>query len=55
MFCCFYFFYLPILQFLLEKPDTKDTQRRKLDTLLDTMSNKEIQIVTATAKEIKDV
>lgn len=26
-------------QFLLEKPDTKNTQRRQLDTLLDTMSD----------------
>jgi transcriptional regulator with XRE-family HTH domain len=41
-------------QFLLEKPDTKNTQRR-LDTLLDTMSDKGIRIVTATAKEIKEV
>ncbi|MBS6535494.1 MAG: hypothetical protein KH327_06650 [Peptoniphilus harei] len=48
-------FYLPILQFLLEKPDTKDTQRRQLDTLLDTMSDKGIRIVTARAKEIKEV
>ena len=39
-------------QFLLEKPDTKNTQ---LDTLLDTMSDKGIRIVTATAKEIKEV
>ena len=42
-------------QFLLEKPDTKNTQRRQLDTLLDTMSDKGIRIVTATAKEIKEV
>lgn len=42
-------------QFLLEKPDIKDTQRRQLDTLLDTMSDKGIRIVTATAKEIKKV
>ena len=40
---------------LVEKPDTKDTQRRQLDTLLDTMSDKGIRIVTATAKEIKEV
>ncbi|MDK8276265.1 MAG: hypothetical protein QP763_04215 [Peptoniphilus duerdenii] len=44
-----------MLQFLLEKPDTKDTQRRQLDTLLDTMSDNRIRIVTAKAKEIKDV
>ena len=42
-------------QFLLEKPETKNTQRRQLDTLLDTMSDKGIRIVTATAKEIKEV
>lgn len=42
-------------QFLLEKLDTKNTQRRQLDTLLDTMSDKGIRIVTATAKEIKEV
>ena len=42
-------------QFLFEKPDTKNTQRRQLDTLLDTMSDKGIRIVTATAKEIKEV
>ena len=42
-------------QFLLEKPDTKNTQRRQLDSLLDTMSDKGIRIVTATAKEIKEV
>ena len=42
-------------QLLLEKPDTNDTQRRQLDTLLDTMSDKGIRIVTATAKEIKEV
>ena len=42
-------------QFLLEKPDTKNTQRRQLDTLLDTMSDKGIRIVTATAKEIAEV
>ena len=42
-------------QFLLEKPDTENTQRRQLDTLLDTMSDKGIRIVTATAKEIKEV
>ena len=42
-------------QFLLEKPDTKNTQRWQLDTLLDTMSDKGIRIVTATAKEIKEV
>ena len=42
-------------QFLLETPDTKNTHRRPLDTLLDTMRDKGIRIVTATAKEIKEV
>ena len=42
-------------QFLLEKPDTNNTKRLQLDTLLDTMSDKGIRIVTATAKEIKEV
>ena len=42
-------------QFLLEKPDTKDTQRRQLDTLLDSMSDKGLRIVAATAKEITEV
>ena len=42
-------------QFLLEKPDTKNTQRRQLDSLLDTMSDKGIRIVTATAREITEV
>ena len=46
---------ISVYQFLLEKPDTKNTQRRQLDTLLDTMSDKGIRIVTATAKEIKEV
>ena len=42
-------------QFLLEKPDTIDTQRRQLDTLLDSMSDKGLRIVAATAKEITEV
>ena len=42
-------------QFLLEKPDTKNTQRRQLDTLLDSMSDKGLRIVAATAKEITEV
>ena len=33
----------------------KDTQRRQLDTLLDSMSEKGIRVVTATAKEIAEV
>ena len=42
-------------QSLLEKPDTKNTQRRQLDTLLDSMSDKGLRIVAATAKEITEV
>ena len=42
-------------QFLLDTPAGKDTKRRQLDALLDTMSDKGILIVTATAKEIKEV
>ena len=42
-------------QFLLEKPDTQDTQRRQLDALLDSMSDKGLRIVAATAKEITEV
>ena len=42
-------------QFLLEKPDTKDTQRRQLDTLLDSISDKGLRIVTATAKEVAEI
>ena len=42
-------------QFLLERPAGKNTQRRQLDALLDGMSNKGIQIVAATAKEIAEI
>ena len=42
-------------QFLLDTPTQKDTKRRQLDALLDLSSNKGIRIVTATAKEIKEV
>ena len=42
-------------QFLLEKPKGKDTQRRQLDALLDGMSEKGLQIVAATAKEIAEI
>ena len=42
-------------QFLLERPTGKNTQRRQLDTLLDGMSNKGIQIIAATAKEIAEI
>ena len=33
----------------------KSTQRRQLDALLDSMSDKGIRVVTATAKEISEV
>jgi len=42
-------------QFLLEQPTGKNTQRRQLDALLDDMSDKGIQIVTATAREIAKI
>ena len=42
-------------QFLLEQPTGKNTQRRQLDALLDDMSDKGIQIVTATAQEIAKI
>ena len=41
-------------QFLLEQPIGKNTQRRQLDALLDGMSEKGLQIVAATAKEIAE-
>jgi transcriptional regulator with XRE-family HTH domain len=42
-------------QFLLEQPIGKNTQRRQLDALLDGMSEKGLQIVAATAKEIAEI
>ena len=41
--------------FFPDKTTEKSTQRRQLDTLLDSMSDKGIRIVTATAKEIAEV
>ena len=41
--------------FFPDKAAEKSTQRRQLDTLLDSMSDKGIRIVTATAKEIAEV
>lgn len=41
--------------FFQDKTAEKSTQRRQLDTLLDSMSDKGIRIVTATAKEIAEV
>ena len=42
-------------QFLLEQPIGKNTQRRQLDALLDGMSEKGLQIVAATEKEIAEI
>ena len=42
-------------QFLLERPTGKNTQRRQLDALLDGKSNKGIQIIAATAREIAEI
>ncbi len=42
-------------QFLLEQPTGENTQRRQLDALLDGMSEKGLQIVAATAKEIAEI
>ena len=41
--------------FFTDKETGKSTQRRQLDSLLDEVSDKGLQIVTATAKEIKEV
>lgn len=41
--------------FFPNKSMDKSTQRRQLETLLDGMDNKGLRIVTATAKEIKEV
>lgn len=40
--------------FFPDKEAEKDTQRRQLDALLDTMDNKGLRIVTATAKGIQE-
>lgn len=43
-------------QFFFPKKETeKSTQRRQLDSLLDDISDKGLQIITATAREIKEV
>lgn len=43
-------------QFFFPKNEIeKSTQRRQLDTLLDDISDKGLRIITATAKEIKEV
>ena len=41
--------------FFPAKETDKSTQRRQLDSLLDDMSDKGLRIVTATAKEVKEV
>ena len=41
--------------FFPKKEIDKSTQRRQLDSLLDDMGDKGLRIVTATAKEIKEV
>lgn len=41
--------------FFPDKETDKSTQRRQLDTLLDGVSDKGLRIVTATAKEVKEV
>lgn len=41
--------------FFPDKAAGKNTERRQLDTLLDSISDKGIRIVTATAKEIAQV
>lgn len=41
--------------FFPDKETDKSTQRRQLESLLDNISDKGLQIVTATAKEIKEV
>ncbi|WP_294856962.1 helix-turn-helix domain-containing protein [uncultured Oscillibacter sp.] len=41
--------------FFPNKETGKSTQRRQLDSLLDEVSNKGLRIVTATAKEVKEV
>ena len=42
-------FYFP------NKETDKSTQRRQLESLLDNISDKGLRIVTATAKEVKEV
>lgn len=41
--------------FFPNKETDKSTQRRQLDSLLDEVSGQGLRIVTATAKEIKEV
>lgn len=41
--------------FFPDKTADKSTQRRQLDSLLDSMSDKGLRVVTATAKELAEV
>ena len=41
--------------FFPNKDAEKSTQRRQLDTLLDSISDKGLRIVTATAKEVAEI
>jgi len=41
--------------FFPDKETDKSTQRRQLDSLLDEISDNGLRIVTATAKEVKEV
>lgn len=41
--------------FFPNKETDKSTQRRQLETLLDEVSDKGLRIVTATAKEVKEI
>ncbi len=50
------FFDISVDQFFFPNKCTdKSTQRRQLETLLDGISDKGLRIVTATAKEVKEV
>lgn len=41
--------------FFPNKETDKSTQRRQLETLLDSMDNKDLTVITATAKAIQEV
>ena len=41
--------------FFPDKETDKSTQRRQLETLLDSISDKGLRIVTATAKEVQEI
>ncbi len=48
-------YHISVDQFLLDTPPEKNTQWRQLDAPFDEMSDTDIRIVTATAKEITEV